>query len=195
MKGNKRRLLSITGVVAVVVMLACLVPPIALAAGGEEELDYIDIGDPASEAWHCLRGWGPIEPETSGGAYGGIDDCRVTWEPGAPDKMRYRSASFILKVPRGYRATTLVLQALDGLADDSFAIFINWRKVYSYEGQQTGTEDWITHTIPLKQCCCYRYVRVTIMATGSAWSGFDTYGQLAVDEVTLLGERYQCRRR
>jgi hypothetical protein len=195
MKGNKRRLLSITGVVAVVVMLVCLVPPVALASGGEEELDYIDIGDPASEAWHRLRGWGPIEPETSGGGWGGIDDCRVTWEPGTPDRMWHRSASFILKVPYGYRATTLILQVLDGLADDSFVVFVNWRKVYSYEGQQTGTEDWVIHTIPLNKCFCYRYVRVTIMAIGPAWSGFDTYGQLAVDEVTLLGKRYQCHRR
>jgi len=41
--------------------------------------DEVDIGKPASESGHNLQGWGPIEPATSGGVYGGIDDCRCTW--------------------------------------------------------------------------------------------------------------------
>lgn len=41
--------------------------------------DGVDIGKPASESGHNLIGWGPIEPANTGGAYGGIDDCRVTW--------------------------------------------------------------------------------------------------------------------
>ena len=41
--------------------------------------DEVDIGDTSSESGHNLIGWGPIEPATSGGGYGGIDDCRCTW--------------------------------------------------------------------------------------------------------------------
>lgn len=41
--------------------------------------DSVDIGKPASEAGHNLQGWGPIEPATHGGTWGGIDDCRATW--------------------------------------------------------------------------------------------------------------------
>jgi hypothetical protein len=41
--------------------------------------DEVDIGNPDSEAGHYMDGWGPIEPATSGGYYGGINDCRVTW--------------------------------------------------------------------------------------------------------------------
>jgi hypothetical protein len=176
-------------------MLTSLLPSVALAGSGEEvKLDYIDIGNPTSEAGHHLLGWGPIEPATSGGVYGGIDDCRVTWEPGSPDKIRYRSASFVMKVPRGYRATTLVLNVLDGLADDSFVVFVNCRRVYSYTGEQDNIEDWHSHTINLDRCyLCYGFVMVTITATGPAWSGFNTYGQLAVDEATLLGKSYRCR--
>jgi len=44
--------------------------------------DTVDIGDTTSEAGHNLVDWGPIEPATSGGNYGGIDDCRVTWYNG-----------------------------------------------------------------------------------------------------------------
>ena len=41
--------------------------------------DSVDIGDTVSEAGHNLVGWGPIEPATHGGSWGGIDDCRATW--------------------------------------------------------------------------------------------------------------------
>jgi len=44
-----------------------------------ELCDSVDIGKTTSEAPHNLIGWGPIEPANSGGAYGGIDDCRCTW--------------------------------------------------------------------------------------------------------------------
>lgn len=43
--------------------------------------DGVDIGMPDSETGHNLIGWGPIEPATSGGNWGGIDDCRATWAP------------------------------------------------------------------------------------------------------------------
>ena len=39
----------------------------------------MDIGKPTSETGHNLQSWGPIEPLTHGGGWGGIDDCRVTW--------------------------------------------------------------------------------------------------------------------
>lgn len=71
-----------------------------------------------------------------------------------------------------------------------YVVRVNSRVVYRYEGQMTGTEDWITHTIDLSSACgrCRR-IRVVIQATGQVWDLFDTYGQLAVDEVELLGCR------
>jgi len=58
------------------------VDSIALYCGeGSVLCDSVDIGDTTSEAGHNLLGWGPIEPTTSGGGYGGITDCRATWEP------------------------------------------------------------------------------------------------------------------
>ena len=40
-------------------------------------IDTVDIGDPTSEASHNLYGWGPIEPFTHGGSWGGAVNCRV----------------------------------------------------------------------------------------------------------------------
>ena len=42
--------------------------------------DSVDIGNPASEEGHNMLGWGPIEPLTNGGTWGGIDDCRAAWK-------------------------------------------------------------------------------------------------------------------
>jgi hypothetical protein len=49
--------------------------------------DMVDIGDPTSEAGHNLQGWGPIEPATNGGTWGGIDNCRATWFYTAGDQL------------------------------------------------------------------------------------------------------------
>lgn len=173
----------------VIAIVSLLLLPTAAWADDEGLLDYVDIGDPTSEAGHRLKRWGPIEPATSGGIYGGIDDCRVTWEPGGRDTKWARSASFVMRVPTGFRATHLVLKVLDGLADDSFIVRVNYKKVYEYRGLKTGSEDWITHTIPLDSVSGFRRrrIRVVVTATGPPWEHFDTYGQLAVDEAKLLG--------
>jgi len=55
------------------------VDTIALYCEGHVLCDSVDIGKPASETGHQLLGWGPIEPATNGGTWGGIDDCRATW--------------------------------------------------------------------------------------------------------------------
>ena len=147
-----RRLIIIIVMVSMLLVPALLLPSVAVACEGCDsgsELDYVDIGDPDSEAGHSLIGWGPVEPETSGGNYGGIDDCRVTWEAGDADRIRYRAASFVMKMPRGSRATCLKLKVLDGLADDSFKVYVGFRRVYKYNGEQTDSEDWITHEIDL----------------------------------------------
>ena len=48
--------------------------------GGPKILcDSVDMGKTASEAGHNIFDWGPIEPSTSGGNWGGIDDCRAVW--------------------------------------------------------------------------------------------------------------------
>jgi len=46
----------------------------------DSDSQTVDIGDTNSESGHNLKSWGPIEPEDSGGNYGGIDNCRVTWD-------------------------------------------------------------------------------------------------------------------
>ncbi len=176
-----------------IVAIAILLTATSVWASGYDtcsdpvRLDYIDIGDPGSETGHKLKGWGPIEPATSLGNYGGVDDARVTWEPGAPDTKHARSASFMFKVPKGFKATQIKLSVLDGLADDSFIVRVN-STVYEYPGLINKEENWIEHTINLRNPCSGSCrIKVVIQATGPAWEFFDDYGQLAVDWVELMG--------
>jgi hypothetical protein len=86
----------------------------------------------------------------------------------------------------------LIIEVLDGLADDSFNVYIlnpggNWVLVYEYDDEYTA-ETWVSHVISgfpaakgQKKC-----LDVKIELTGDHWSGFDTYGQLAIDWIKLF---------
>ncbi|RKZ06062.1 hypothetical protein DRQ32_11630, partial [bacterium] len=56
-------------------------------AGAAMAADYVDIGNVPSETAHNAQGWGPIEPATNPGNWGGIASwpipgtCRVIWSP------------------------------------------------------------------------------------------------------------------
>jgi len=189
MKAVSRRKLM---VVTLVLLVLLLVPATANAGdpgpcGDSPTLvDSVDIGNLTGETGHNLKGWGPVEPATSGGVYGNPGDgtCRVTWEPPNP-KNGKRAASFTLTVPPDKIAERLELNVLDGLADDSFEVYVNNGLKYTYTGQQTSTENWVTHSIDLTGL--RGKITVKIEATGSAWASFSTYGQLAVEWAKLYG--------
>jgi len=82
------------------------VDTITLYCEGHVLCDSVDMGKPASEAGHQVSvqvdhgslpgtNWGPIEPATNGGTWGGIDDCRVAWEYCGAESLA-RSATVVL---------------------------------------------------------------------------------------------------
>ena len=80
------------------------------------------------------------------------------------------------------------LHVLDGIADDSFDLYVDGTLVYTYVDHDPGNDPelWRTHMIDLSPymiLCGTNTVKIE--ATGAKWSGFGTYGQLAVDEITL----------
>lgn len=129
------------------------------------------------------RSFNPQQPGGWGGKYG---DGAVTAFPGDIDPAGY----CILTWSEG-KAHRLELGVLDGIADDSFEVYVmnpggNWVYVYSYADQYTA-ETWITHHI-------YSFpagkgqgttVELKIVPTGPQWSGFNDYGQLAVDYIAV----------
>lgn len=60
----------------------CAVDDIKLISG-QKIVSYIDIGNPISERYYNIVGFGPIEPDTHGGEiWGDVDNCRCVWTPG-----------------------------------------------------------------------------------------------------------------
>ena len=187
-------------VIAVLVLAMVLAPAAYAAKPVPQLLDSVDIGESASEAEHnvAFPDWGPVEPTTHGGNWGGIGSetppgtCRVVWH--AAGDTSGRSATFTLDTTAlgeaGF-ARHIVLRVLDGIADDSFNVYVknlggDWALVYSY-CDSSDSEVWVEHDI-------YSFpagkgqsttIEIKIEATGAAWSGFGTYGQLAVDWVEV----------
>ena len=81
----------------------------------------------------------------------------------------------------------LVIDVLDGIADDSFDVYVDGILVYHYDWSGDTTEIWKTHNIDLTsfKILCYGTHTVKINATGSPWSHFATYGQLGVNMIKL----------
>jgi len=96
---------------AAFVVVACAGPALAVYT--------VDIGTPASEAPYSPFSWGPVQPSTSGGSWGGIATdplssdglCRVIWD--ASDNNPTATLTF----PRPI--VSVSIRHLQGLADDS----------------------------------------------------------------------------
>ena len=187
-------------VIAVFVLTMVLAPATYSAKPIPIMLDSVDIGT-GSEG-HNLVGWGPIEPATHGGNWGGFGpapytgDCRVTWYPdqGSLPPADTPEATLTLDTTalgeEGF-ARHIKMRVLDGIADDSFNVYVkntggDWALVYSYS-DSSDSEVWKVHDI-------YSFpagkgqgttIDIKIEATGDPWSGFGTYGQLAVDWVQI----------
>jgi len=138
-------------------------------------LDYVDIGDPDSEAGHTMAGWGPIEPETSGGSYGGIDNCRPIYAPEDGDDWATIDLDFgddptVCKI--------FTIHHLDGHTQDSFEVYIDGVLVHTYPGDDLTSENWYQLVLDV----CFTGVNtVKFVSTAPQWSGWDTYGQMCFD--------------
>lgn len=138
-------------------------------------LDYVDLGDTDSEAGHAMVGWGPIEPATSGGNYGGIADCRAVYAPEDGDDWATIALDF------GDDPTTckiFSIHHLDGQTQDSFEVYIAGALVYTYTGDALTTENWYE----LKLDVCLTGVQtVKFVSTAPLWASWDIYGQMCFD--------------
>jgi hypothetical protein len=161
----------------------------------ETVIDSINIGDILEESDHNLFGWGPIEPMTHGGSWGGADDgnLRVIWYNDAenPSDVPTQNpdenwASVQLNVPAKYIPTKIHIHALDGIADDSFEVYINDLLIYSYN-DEGSIETWKTHEIDVSYMDLFDVIELKIKSISPAWSNFDKYGQLAISWINLYG--------
>ncbi len=181
-----KRLALVLAVLATLLMLGS-----AVWAAENVLLDSVDIGKPGDVAGWSLVGWGPVEPATHGGNYGGIDDTRCIWDASDDDP----TATLVLHTPKG-SAQTLVFSHLDGIADDSFEVYAlhangQWVMVDTYTDAPPASDPelWFPRTVDLASPDLALGKDVTVMfkATGPKWSGFNTYGQVCFDTIELYG--------
>ena len=152
---------------------------VALAAGAAQAVPtyFVDLGTAAGEAGYTLTEWGPVQPDTSGGTWGGIASdplspdgkCRTVWGH-TIGGLNWASVTF----PRAITSATI--RHLVGQANDSYVSAGG-----NYWGTFTDTvggETWTSTTfsgLPGKT--------LLITATGLKWSGFPAYGQLGIDWI------------
>lgn len=184
-------------VITALALVLAMVSPVA--AKGGVVLCRVDIGDKTSEVGHGLDGWGPVEPATHGGYWGGIGSesppgsCRVIWDSSDDDP----SAEMTLDrcQDRG-AAKAIRMRHLDGLADDSFDVYVkdvhgSWVLIGGWVGSP-GTENWVIDEFVLPngkelQLDRGKPVEIKLEATGPKWASFGTYGQVAFDWIELIG--------
>jgi len=149
-------------------------------------LDMVDIGDLTSEAAHSMSGWGPIEPATSGGSYGGIDNCRPVFATEDNNKWATVDLDFgdDITMPK-----CITLHHLEGIADDSFDLYIQpqgqsviKQLVYSYPGDSQTDEIWMQTSVIVAGSGMQT---LTIVSTGQQWPSWGVYGQMCFDIIRV----------
>ena len=151
--------------------------------------DLVDVGDPTSEAGHNPDGWGPIEPDHSGGNYGGAEDCRVVYASEANGDGN-NWATLDLDFGEGeHTAKCLVVQHLDGAAQDAFEVYVyppghpeSAVLVYTYAGDDLTSEVWYWSTITV---FASGVQTVRLVSTQPPWAQWATYGQMAFDTILV----------
>ena len=166
--------------------------------GSLEVLDTVDINTDTTNTNNtvvCGSRCISFNPEQSGGWGGEYGGGAVTAFMGDNDPAGY----VILNVNKP-KPVAVNIHHLDGLTDDSFDLYVldahaNWIKLGHY-ADQGSTETWVETQFILRWDINYDRVQlagpnilIKIDPTGLVplWWGFDTWGQLAIDKVELLG--------
>lgn len=130
---------------------------------------------------------------TSTSAYGGLlqyGDARMVWD--ITDETRHAMVKLPVKDLEN-NVNAITIRSLTGFARDDFDVYMQnprtkgWVLLGSVS-EDSNTEVWVDHYMELDD----RYtkgnineMKLKIVATGEKWSGFDTWGQLAIDWIKL----------
>jgi len=173
-------------------ILIALVPTVTSAQEGDiTSIDFVDIGDPASEAGHNLYGWGPIEPETNGGTWGHVGEedgtCRVISFFDGKNISDW--ARFTMDFGGSPGTKYLLLRHMDGYADDSFYVYVDElgepgdKTEVFYYADQLDIETWLTANIPLDLTGVHT---IYMLCAQPEWSGSETYEQVAFTWASVV---------
>jgi hypothetical protein len=178
-------------------LVTLLIPAGATAqAGNPATIDFVNIGDPTSEAEYNLYGWGPIEPDYSDGTWGGGSkdgNCRPIsfFEYGNGSDW----ARFTMDFGDSPGTKYLLLHHMDGYADDSFYVYIDelgepgdTTEVFYY-WDQLDLETWLTAEISLDLTGVHTiYLLCTQPAHPDPVPDENTYEQVAFSWASVVPE-------
>jgi hypothetical protein len=149
-----------------------------------------------------LVGWGPVQPATSGGNWGGFGSgndnhtppvpptwdyiCRTVWDPGELDVVNANWAQVVFPGP----VDKVTIRHLDGIATDGaggggddFEVYVDGVLWGSYISNPATNEYW-----EFSEFTGTPGTTLMIVATDPQWGSFGTYGQLGIDRIVGIPE-------
>ena len=176
---------AIAALTAVIVWMAPDGPREARASSSPSQLDSVNIGDTTSEAGHDLAGWSNV---WSGCGWCSADgNMRLIWGDGGQTCQEAdRTASLVLNAG-GMVAQSLKVHHLDGAADDGFNVYVNGDLVGTYVATPETGNPWYTTDFDISSGGYTGSLTISLEATGAAWGGCGTYGQVAFSWLELWG--------
>jgi hypothetical protein len=129
----------------------------------------------------CPTSWGV--PAVLGGVYGGkpYSDFCLVWEPTCTPETK---TAFVNLEFAGGANELITINHLDGMSDlDSFDVLVDNVVKGHYADSLLPTEDWVTTSFPVTVTPGIH--TVTLKATDNAWSGCDSWGQIAIDSIKV----------
>ena len=149
---------------------------------------YVDIGNPASESGHAMSGWGPVEPDTHIGGWGGIGSesppgkCRTIWSPEEAAPVGRWASLAIDFGPSATISKCLSVRYLDGGSDDSYDIYID-DDHFNYIYAPPGDETWRWVIMDVTGFSGVHTIRFE--ATGDPGTYYTPFGQVGIDKIHI----------
>ncbi len=148
-------------------------------------LDSVNIGDPGSEAGHNLTDWTNVWPGC--GWCGPDGNMRLIWGDGGETCASANNWASVTLDAGSNWAQTLRLDHLDGAADDGFNIYVNDILVGTYVDQYPANQWVLDDDFDISSGGFSGLLTIKLEATGTAWGGCGTYGQVAFNDIELWG--------
>jgi hypothetical protein len=186
----------------IIALLGVLALTAFFAIAGPEAKEEVEIGtaQPETEG----SGWDQSPASGGWGGRGADGSFAVVWQNDSPDVPANfgRWAQVTIPGQPGMVPTKIEVFYLAGIANDDFCVFVekfkssspssptHWVAIDCEDEDESNTDEQWTKRVfdlPPKVFHPGQDISVQIRATGNAWSGRGTWGQVAIDYIKVVG--------
>lgn len=154
--------------------------------------ELLGTAEPENEG----SGWDQNPTSGDWGGRGADGTFAVAWAPSSPDEpaLNGRWAEVTIPGVRGKVPARITVKYLAGMANDDYCVLVRMGEGLNYlalgcqdDDEADPGENWVNRffVLPTNMFSPGQDVTVQIRVTGNAWSQKETYGQLAVDSVSV----------